>query len=93
MKSPLLIVAELISGLIMGLIDSVIFVLSKFIELIISLLSISVLSTTGFVVAVLAGAGVFIFLTGFVFKSAKTLISLVIAFIAVIAVLAFFSVL
>ncbi len=92
-KSPLVIIAELIVGMINGIITTIKFVLTKFLELMITLVFYSTFGIYGFLIAVFIGAGVFILVTKFIFKSSKTLISLGIAFIAVIAVLAFFAML
>lgn len=89
MEGPLLIVAQLISGLINGILGTIFFVLSKFVELMMALMFDSSFGAYGFIVAVVVGAVVFLFVTKFVFQSTRTLIALGIAFIAVIAVLAF----
>jgi len=89
MEGPLLIIAQLLSGLINGIIGTIVFVLSKFVELITVLMFDSSLGIYGFIIAVVVGAVTFLLVTKFVFQSTRTLIALGIAFVAVIAVLAF----
>jgi len=90
MKSPLLIIAELITGLITGLIATMKFVILKFIELITSLTMYSSSNIQSFAISVALGAVVFVMVTKFIFKSSKTLISLGISLIAVIVILVYF---
>ncbi len=90
MKSPIVIIAELVAGLISSIISTMIFVITKFLELISSLMMYSSSNLQSFAIAAFLGAVVFILITKFIFKSSKTLLSLGIALIAIVAVLVFF---
>lgn len=87
MKSPLLIIVELFSGLISSIFQTISFVFGKFGELMYSLLFLSSLGMTGFFLALAIGAIVFLILVRFVFKTSKTLLGFGIAFGVVVAVL------
>lgn len=87
-KSPLVIIVELLTGLISSGIDTFLFVVGKLFELFHSLIFLSSLGISGFVIAIVIGAGVFVFFAKFVFKNWKSVMGLGIALGAVILVLA-----
>lgn len=87
MKSPLIIIAELLSGLISGIYQTIVFILGKFGELMVSLLFLSVFGIHGFFLALAIGAIVFLLLVRFIFKTTKTILGFGIALAVVIAIL------
>ena len=72
-RSPLLILLELLEGLILNIASSFSLVHQKILELFITLGFISGLNPIGFVVAVFFGSIVFYFILKFMFGSSKTL--------------------
>lgn len=88
MKSPLIIVVELLYGIVNGILQTILFIFRKFGELLHSLLFFSTLGVFGVVLAIAIGVMVFLLVAKFIFKSSKTLLAIGIALIVVIAVLA-----
>lgn len=88
MKSPLVIIFELLSGLISNSIETMGFVAGKLVELFFSLMFVSSLGVFGFLTAVAIGAAVFVFVSKTVFKEWGSVVSLCIAALAVVIVLA-----
>ena len=88
MKSPLILIAELLYGIISGVLQTIIFVIEKLGELVLSLMFFSTLGIFGFILAIAIGAIVFILMTKFIFKSSRTLLAIGIALVIVVAVLA-----
>lgn len=87
MKSPLIIIVELLTGLITGIFQTMAFVLGKFGELVMSLLFLSALGPYGFLLAIGIGAIVFLLVTKFIFKTTGSLLGFGIALAAIVAVL------
>lgn len=87
MKSPLIILQEMFVGLIMGVVNTVAFVLGKLWELLHSLIFLSSLGIFGFIIALIIGIGVFIFFAKFVFNNWKSALGFGIALGAVLLVL------
>ena len=92
MKSPLLILIELVVGIIQASVQTIAFVLTKLQELVLSLIFISSFGIAGFLIALLIGVGVFFFISKFVFKTSKSILGFAIALVAMLGVLLFFSV-
>ena len=80
-KSPILILLELIGGLILQFTQSFGFVYSKLVEFFVTLGFISGLSPLGFTVAVIFGSIVFYFVLRFVFGYSKTMFLLFLIYI------------
>jgi len=80
-KSPILILIELIGGLIVQFIESFGFVYLKLVELFITLGFISGLSPLGFTVAVIFGSIVLYFILRFIFGYSKTMFLLFLVYI------------
>lgn len=87
MKSPLIIIVELLTGVATGIFQTIAFVVGKFGELMMSLLFLSALGPYGFLLALVIGAIVFLLVTKFIFKTAGSLLGLGIALAAMFAVL------
>lgn len=87
MKSPLIIIVELLIGLATSVFQTISFVVGKFGELMMSLLFLSALGPYGFLLALVIGAIVFLLVTKFIFKTAGILLGLGIALAAMFAVL------
>lgn len=89
MKAPFVILLELFIGLITSIIDTLAFMVSKLIELFISLGVIASGSPLGFVVAVAVGTAIILFIMKFVFDSSRSyiLIGVVAAVLFIIAIL------
>lgn len=88
MKSPLIIIAELLTGLIGTIGRTLSFVIRKLGELALSLLFFSTLGPFGVILAIAIGAIVFLLVTKFIFKTSRTLLAFAIALVAVVAILA-----
>lgn len=86
-KSPLIIIVELLTGLISSLISTFLFVVGKLVELFYSLMFLSSLGVFGFLIAIAIGAGVFVFFAKFVFKNWKSVMGFGIALGVVFLVL------
>lgn len=91
MKSPLIIIIELLAGLLNNAVSSIVLIVEKLAELVGSLLFISSLGIFGVIIAVVIGAVVFIFVSKVFFKTWKSVFGFVIAFAAVIFVLLLIS--
>jgi hypothetical protein len=89
MKAPFVILLELFIGLITSIIDTLAFMVSKLIELFISLGVIASGSPLGLIVAVAVGTAIILFIMKFVFDSSRSyiLIGVVAAVLFVIAIL------
>jgi len=88
MRSPLIIIAELLAGLIGTIGQTLSFVIGKLGELLMSLLFFSTLGPLGLILAIVIGIIVFFLVTKFIFKSSSTLLGFGIALAVVIAILA-----
>jgi len=91
MKSPIVIILELLAGLITNAITTIGFVILKLGELMVSLLFLSTFGIFGFLIAILIGVVVFFFLAKVIFKTSGSLISLIIAAAVVFLVLILLS--
>lgn len=87
MKSPLVIIIELLTGLITNTVNTIGFVVEKLLELFGSLLFISTFGVPGVIIAVAIGAVVFIFASTVIFKTGSSLVSFGIAIVVVFVVL------
>lgn len=93
MKSPLIIIIELLAGIVKSIVDTIGFVSFKLAELFVSLVVFSTLGIVGIVIAAVIGVCVFFFVTKFLLKTSGTLIRVGIALIVVLAVLILISML
>lgn len=84
MKSPLMILIELIVGLISRIFESINFTLMKMVELFISLSFIANLNTFGLIMAVLFGSIIFYFVLKYLFGTSKTLVVLIIFLVIIL---------
>jgi hypothetical protein len=89
MDAPFVILLELFVGLIRGIIDTLAFMVSKLIELFISLGVIAGASPLGFIVAVAVGTAIILLIMKFVLGSSRSyiLIGAVAAVLFIIAIL------
>ena len=91
MKSPLIILIELLAGVISNTFSTIIFIFKKLGELMVSLFYVSSLGIFGIILAVVIGGVVFYFFSRVIFKTSKSLLPLALAFIAIILVLVLLS--
>lgn len=83
-RSPLIIIIELLGGLIVNFIESFAMIYQKMVELFLTLGYISGLSPLGFLVAVFMGSFFCYFALKFVFGSSRTLFFLFILYLAIL---------
>ena len=86
-KSPIIIILELLAGLIANIAQSFTFIYTKLVELFITLGYISGLSPIGFVLALAVGSTVVFFILKFVFGSSKMLLYVFLFYMAVLGII------
>jgi len=86
-RSPIIILLEMLGGLILNFIESFDLMYTKLVELFITLGFISGLSPLGFIVAVFIGSFVCFFVIKFVFGSSRTMLFLFIFYLAILVLL------
>ena len=89
LRSPLLILLELLKGLILNIVSSFVLVYEKMLELFITLAIISGLSPIGFVVALFFGSIIFYFILKFIFGSSKVLFFVFLFYFLILILVAF----
>ena len=88
-RSPLLILLELLEGLILNIVSSFVLVYEKMLELFITLAFISGLNPIGFVVALFIGSIIFYFILKFIFGSSKVLFFIFLFYFLILILVAF----
>lgn len=83
-RSPIIILLELLGGLLVSFVQTFSMMYSKLVELFVTLGYISGLSPFGFVIAVFIGSFVCYFVIKFVFGSSKTLLYIFVFYLAVL---------
>ena len=83
-RSPLIIIIEMLGGLIKNFVESFAMIYSKMVELFITLGYISGLSPLGFLVAVFIGSFVCYFVLKFLFGSSRTLFYIFAFYLAIL---------
>lgn len=86
-RSPIIIIIELLAGLIANIVQSFAFIYTKLLELFITLGYISGLSPIGFAVALIVGSTVIFFVLKFMFGSSKTLLYVFLFYLAVLGMI------
>lgn len=87
MRSPLVIIVELLFGVLNGIYQTIVFVVGKLGELMFSLLFLSTFGIFGFFLALAIGTIVFLLLARFIFKNSRNLLVFGIALLVAVAVL------
>jgi len=90
MKSPLVILLELLVGLIASAVNTIIFIFTKLVELSVSLGFLAGSSLLGMIIAAAAVFAVLLFVLRFIFSASKQIIILV-AITALVLILIFVS--
>ena len=83
-RSPIVILFEMLGGLILNFLDSIDMIYTKLVELFITLGVISGLSPIGFLVAVFIGSLVCFFVIKFIFGSSRTMIFIFVFYLAIL---------
>ncbi|MFH0929535.1 MAG: hypothetical protein V1818_04260 [Candidatus Aenigmatarchaeota archaeon] len=86
-RSPLVILFELLASLILNIIESFVTIYTKLIELFVTLGFISGLSPLGFIVALFVGSLVVYFVIKFVFGSSRMLVFIFLFYFAILVLL------
>jgi hypothetical protein len=87
-RSPILIIIELLVGLIANIVQSFLFIYTKLVELFVTLGYISGFGPLGFALALVIGSTVVFFILKFVFGSSKTLLYVFLFYMAVLGMIA-----
>ena len=87
-RSPIVIIIELLVGLIANIAQSFSFIYTKLVELFATLGYMSGFGPLGFAVALIIGSTVIFFILKFIFGSSKTLIYVFLFYLAVLGMIA-----
>jgi hypothetical protein len=86
-RSPIIIIIELLAGLIANILQSFALIYTKLVELFVTLGYISGFGPVGFAIALIIGSTVIFFILKFMFGSSKTLLYVFLFYMAVMGMI------